>query len=84
MVFAAIVLGLGTAQYAAHHLAIVAESISYMPGFGFSMAATTLVGQGLGARNARLAEQSGYTTWRMSLAVMGLMEWCFSSFPNTW
>ncbi len=82
MVFAAIVLGLGTAQYAAHHLAIVAESISYMPGFGFSMAATTLVGQGLGARNARLAEQSGYTTWRMSLAVMGLMGVVFLLFPE--
>ncbi len=55
MIFSSIVLGLGTAQYAAHHLAIVAESISYMPGFGFSMAATTLVGQALGAGNPKLA-----------------------------
>lgn len=82
MIFSTIVLGLGTAQYAAHHLAIVAESISYMPGFGFSMAATTLVGQGLGADNPRLAEQSGYTTWKMAALVMGGMGIVFLTIPE--
>lgn len=82
MLFSVIVLGLGTAQYAAHHLAIVAESISYMPGFGFSMAATTLVGQGLGAGNPKLAEQSGYTTWKLGALVMCGMGLIFMIIPE--
>ncbi|HHX75385.1 MAG TPA: MATE family efflux transporter [Firmicutes bacterium] len=73
MLFSVVVLSLGTVQYAAHHLAIVAESISYMPGFGFSMAATALTGQGLGAGKPKLAEAYGYITCRIAAAVMGIM-----------
>lgn len=82
MVFSMIVLGLGTAQYAAHHLAIVTESISYMPGFGFSMAATTLVGQSLGAGKPDLAESSGLTTWKIGALVMGGMGVIFFVIPE--
>ena len=32
-------------QVAFHHLATTAESLSYMPATGFSVAATTLIGQ---------------------------------------
>ena len=42
-----IVSSLGTTAYAAHQIAINAESISYMPGFGLAIAATTLVDQNL-------------------------------------
>jgi putative MATE family efflux protein len=45
----AMVTSLGTASLAAHSLGITAESITYMPAFGFSAAATTLVAQSLGA-----------------------------------
>ena len=48
---------LGTNSLAAHSLAITAESVTYMPAFGFSMAATTLVAQSLGARKAELAKR---------------------------
>jgi putative MATE family efflux protein len=82
MFFGIIVLGLGTTAYAAHHLAIIAESISYMPGFGFSMAATTLVGQGLGAGNPKLAESYGYATWRLCSWVMGAMAIVLFVFPE--
>ena len=82
MLFSVIVLGLGTAEYAAHHVAIVAESLSYMPGFGFSMAATTLVGQSLGAGRPKLAEASGFATWRMGALVMGGMGLVFFFYPH--
>lgn len=82
MMFTVIVLGLGTAQYAAHHLAIVAESVSYMPGIGFSMAATTLVGQGLGAGKPELAQSSGYTTWKFGALTMCGMGVIFLLFPR--
>lgn len=50
-----IVTGLGTASLAAHSLAITAESITYMPVFGFSAAGTTLVSQSLGAEKKQHA-----------------------------
>ncbi len=53
----AIVTTLGTASLAAHSLAITAESITYMPAFGFSAAVTTLVAQSLGANKPELAKR---------------------------
>ena len=50
IVYQRMITGLGTAQIAAHSLAITAESISYMPAAGLGIAATTLVGQSLGAK----------------------------------
>lgn len=44
IVFFRVVSSLGTASLAAHQLANTAESIAYMPAFGFQIAATTLVG----------------------------------------
>ncbi len=82
IMFNRIVASLGTTAFAAHHLAIVAESISYMPGFGFSMAATTLVGQGLGAKDPELAEKCGRETWRLGGIVMSFMGVLFFVFPH--
>lgn len=43
-----IVAPLGIIAIAANSFAITAESLCYMPGYGISEAATTLVGQSLG------------------------------------
>lgn len=51
---AIVVAGLGTATLAAHRIAINALSLSFLPGIGFGIAATALVGQSVGAR--RLSE----------------------------
>lgn len=45
-----IVSPLGTVSVAANSLAVTAESLCYMPGYGIAAAATTLVGQSIGAR----------------------------------
>jgi putative MATE family efflux protein len=47
---------LGTATLAAQRISMSALSLSFMPGFGFSIAATTLVGQSIGARRPWDAE----------------------------
>jgi MATE family multidrug resistance protein len=47
---AIVVARLGTVTLAAHQIAFVALSFSFLPGIGFGIAATTLVGQSLGAR----------------------------------
>lgn len=52
---AALATGLGTAALTAHQLANTAESICYMPAFGFGIAVTTLVAQSHGAGDAKLA-----------------------------
>ncbi len=52
------ITGFGTTALAAHQLGLQAESISYMPTAGFSIAATALVGQAIGAQNPRLAQRS--------------------------
>lgn len=69
-VYAVVVAGLGTAAFAAHQVALTSESLAFMPGFGFGVAATTLVGQGLGAKDPRFAEESGYISQRLAMLVM--------------
>ncbi|MFP4021766.1 MAG: MATE family efflux transporter, partial [Halanaerobium sp.] len=66
IIYTALVAGLGTATIAANAVTMNVSSLSFMPGFGFGMAATTLVGQSLGAEKKDLAEnyakQSSYLT----------------------
>lgn len=52
-----IIASLGTISLAANSLAGQTESLSFMPGFAFAAAATTLVGQSLGAGNEELARK---------------------------
>lgn len=44
----------------AHGIAIRLEGLSYLPGFAFSQAAATMVGQYLGARNVAMAKKSAW------------------------
>jgi putative MATE family efflux protein len=82
MAFVATVASLGTSALAAHQIALTSESLSFMPGFGFSVAATTLVGQALGARRPRLAERSGWTACGMAALIMSAMGLLFFLFPE--
>jgi putative MATE family efflux protein len=70
--FARVISALGTAAYAAHHVAITGQSISFMPGFGFSVASTTLVGQSLGAGQPERGRASVREAMGMGAAFMGL------------
>jgi len=49
MTMLAVVALLGTASLAAQQIGFTALSIAFMPGFGFAIAATALVGQSIGA-----------------------------------
>ena len=57
VVTSAIIASLGTVSIAANSLAAQAESLSFMPGFAFGTAVTTLVGQSLGAQRVPLANR---------------------------
>lgn len=68
-----IVAPLGNIAIAANTLAITAESLCYMPGYGIGDAATTLVGQSIGAGRPRLARSFAFRTVGMGMLIMALM-----------
>lgn len=53
VVFARLVSGMGTTVFAAHSIAVTAETIFYVPGYGLRTATSTLVGISLGERNRK-------------------------------
>jgi len=65
-----IVAPLGPISIAANSFAITAESFCYMPGQGFSDAATTLVGQSLGADRKDIAKKFAWTCIGLGSAMM--------------
>lgn len=75
-----IVAPLGTVAVAANSLAVTAESFCYMPGYGIAAAATTLVGQSVGAGQEQLAKGYAYLCVALGAVVMactgGLMFLC--------
>lgn len=68
-----IVAPLGIVAIAANSFAVIAESLCYMPGYGISEAATTLVGQSLGAGRVRLMRSFANINVCLGMAVMGVM-----------
>jgi len=81
LVLATFITDLGTVSYAAHQVSINALAVAYMPGWGFALAATTLVGQELGANRPERAVQSGYEALRMVIVLMAAMGGLVSAFP---
>ena len=53
VVFAGLVSGMGTTIFAAHAIAVTAEEIFYIPGYGLRTATSALVGAALGEKNER-------------------------------
>jgi putative MATE family efflux protein len=76
-----IVAPLGTIAIAAHSLAITVESLCYMPGYGIAEAATTLVGQGIGAGQHLLTRSFARMSVGLGIGVMtfmGILMWIFA------
>ena len=76
-----IVAPLGTIAIAANSLAITVESLCYMPGYGIAEAATTLVGQSIGAGQRLLTKSFAYMSVSLGIGVMtlmGILMWVFA------
>lgn len=76
------IIGFGTAAYAAHQIGLSIESLSFMPGAGMGIAASTLMGQALGARKIRRAHMSHTEALRLAIIVMALMALLFFCLPH--
>ena len=68
-----IVAPLGTVAIAANSMAITVESLCYMPGYGIAEAATTLVGQGIGADQKLLTRSFAHLSVGLGMLVMTVM-----------
>lgn len=73
IIFAIVVAGLGTITYAANQICFNILGLTFMPGMAFAAAATTLVGQGLGAKRPDLAERFGWETRKIGTVVAGII-----------
>jgi putative MATE family efflux protein len=63
----------GTEALAAYQIGVILLQASFMPGFGFSVAATTLVGQRAGAGDAAGAREAGLRCNRLAVAMMSAL-----------
>jgi MATE family, multidrug efflux pump len=77
-----IVAGLGTAALAAHRVVINVLSLSFLPGIGFGLAATALVGQSVGARQPGEARAVIQIALRWAIIWMGALGVIFLLFAN--
>ncbi len=68
-----IVAPLGAVSIAANSFAITAESFCYMPGYGLEEAATTLVGQSIGAGRRDIARRFAWVTIGMAVVMMSVL-----------
>jgi Na+-driven multidrug efflux pump len=82
-----LILKIGADTYAAHSIAGNIETLSYMPGYGLAIAATTLVGQSIGGNRFKEAYQYGMLTTGMAVVFMsfiGLLLFFLSPWFATW
>lgn len=68
-----IVAPLGTVAVAANAFGIIVESLCYMPGYGIGDAATTLIGQSIGAKRRDLVRSFSGLTVLAGVVVMTLL-----------
>lgn len=76
------IAALGPISFAANTAAVAAESFSFMPGYAFSLAATTLVGQHLGAGQPDEALRTGNLATVMATVLMSAIASLFYFFPH--
>ena len=72
-----LISSLGAVAYAAHQVAVTVESLSFMPGYGLAIAASSLVGRSLGAKKIKQAVQVGWRAALIALFSMTIMSILF-------
>lgn len=70
VVFASLVSGMGTTVFAAHSIAVTAETIFYVPGFGLRSAASTLISNARGEGNIKKMNTLGNLSVLLTVGMM--------------
>lgn len=82
LVLMGIVASFGTHAIAAYGVGIRLRMVTLMPAFAFGMAATTLVGQNLGAKDMKRATRSAWTSTGLDFIIMALTGIIFFIFSK--
>lgn len=77
------IMHIGTTAFAANQITTTIESMSFMPGWGFGVAATTLVGHKIGEKKVKEARKYALTCAMLGAILMGLCSIIFLIFPKT-
>ena len=72
----------GAKEIAAYFIGVRILALSFLPGFGFSAASATLVGQGLGARDPKFSRKAGWESTGMAIVLMTAMGLVFIVFAH--
>ena len=81
VIYTKLVLLYGTVSYAAHQVGLSIESLSFLPGYGFAIAAATMVGQSIGAGKYTRAKLENWEANRLAITIMACMGIVFFFFP---
>lgn len=76
------VMTLGSLAFSANQITVTIESISFMPGWGFAIACTALVGHSIGEGNYRQAKNYANASACVSAMVMGFFSIIFLTFST--
>lgn len=82
ILFIGMINQLGTAAYAAHNLVIRIESLAFLPGWGYGIAASALVGQALGAKDPDEANAATYEALKQTSLMMVVLGGLMALFPE--
>ena len=83
VVFAGLVSGMGTGIFAAHSIAVNAETIFYIPGYGLSSATSAMIGVAYGEKNIKRLKSVMKLSIMITIGIMiinGIVLY-FSSYP---
>jgi len=72
----------GAKEIAAYFIGVRILALSFLPGFGFSSASATLVGQGLGAGDPKFSRKAGWESTGMAMVMMTAMGLLFIVFAH--
>lgn len=81
LIYTKLVLLYGTVSYAAHQVGLSIEALSFLPGYGFAIAAATMVGQSIGAGKYTRAKLENWEANRLAIVIMAGMGIVFFFFP---
>jgi len=73
ILFTVIIANFGTAILAGYQIGLRIEGLAFMPGLGFTIAAMTLMGQNIGAKNYEAAHDEVWQTAKIAAWFMGFL-----------
>lgn len=82
MLFTAVIAHYGTEVLAGYQIGLRVEGLAFMPGIGFTIAAMTLMGQGLGAKNPLQAREDVVLVLKYTSALMFFLSFFMIFVPE--